>query len=47
MAAATRSKLFDRITTDNLAVAGFHLPGGGIGRVDTSDDGYVFVQGAG
>ncbi len=46
-AANTRDRLFDRIMTDNLAVAGFHLPGGGMGRVDTSDDGFVFVPEAG
>ncbi|MFO6464314.1 MBL fold metallo-hydrolase [Jannaschia sp. KMU-145] len=44
-AAATRLALFDRITADDLAIAGFHLPGGGMGRVETAADGYRFVGG--
>lgn len=47
LAATTRAALFDRITTDKMAVAGFHLPGGGMGQVDTSDGGFVFVPEAG
>lgn len=42
--AQTRKALFDRITADQMAIVGFHLPNGGIGRADTSGDGYVFVQ---
>jgi len=45
MAAETRKMLFDRITSEQMAVIGFHLPDGGIGRVDTASEGYVFVPG--
>ncbi|KQI67439.1 metallo-beta-lactamase [Loktanella sp. 3ANDIMAR09] len=44
LAIATRQRLFDRIMTDDLAIAGFHLPNGGMGRVDVIGDGYEFVQ---
>ena len=44
-AAKTRAKLFDRITAEQMAIVGFHLPNGGFGRVETaSDGGYQFVQ---
>ena len=43
MAAATRLRLFDKITNDKMRVIGFHLPGGGLGHVDTQGDGFVFV----
>lgn len=43
-AAATRIALFDRIVADDLPIAGFHLPGGGMGRVETDGDAYRFVQ---
>jgi len=39
----TRKALFDRILTDDLKVVGFHLPQGGVGSVDRSSDGYVFI----
>ncbi|WP_420860622.1 MBL fold metallo-hydrolase [Algirhabdus cladophorae] len=42
-AVATRNMLFDRLTGEDLAVIGFHLPQGGIGRVDKMGDGFVFV----
>lgn len=45
MAAATRKALFDRITQDDLALIGFHLPDGGIGRAEKDGDGYRFVTG--
>lgn len=42
-AAATRLALLDRITADNLAVIGFHLPDGGIGRAERqSTTSYIF-----
>ena len=44
-AAKTRKMLFDRITSENMAVVGFHLPDGGMGRIDRDDEGYVFVRG--
>ncbi len=40
----TRLRLFDRIMADDLRIAGFHLPGGGMGRVEKSEDGYRFVE---
>ncbi len=43
LGATTRVKLFDRILADNLMISGFHMDAGGIGHVDQSDDGYVFV----
>lgn len=43
-AAATRQVLFDRLTHEDLALIGFHLPGGGIGRAEKAGDGYRFVE---
>lgn len=43
MAAATRLRLFDKITADKMRVIGFHLPGGGLGHADAQGDGFVFV----
>ncbi|MEX0310939.1 MAG: MBL fold metallo-hydrolase, partial [Tateyamaria sp.] len=45
-AASTRKMLFDRILTEQMQIVGFHLPEGGMGRVDRDADGYVFVPGA-
>ena len=45
MAAATRVALLDRIAADGLALVGFHLPGGGIGRVERAGAGYRFAEG--
>lgn len=42
MAAATRATLFAQITAEDMAVIGFHLPGGGIGRVTQADGGFIF-----
>ncbi|MFN3823907.1 MAG: MBL fold metallo-hydrolase [Pseudorhodobacter sp.] len=39
---ATRKALFDRIMAEDMAVIGFHLPDGGIGRVERAGDGYHF-----
>ena len=44
LAATTRLSLLDRLAADNHAVIGFHLPGGGIGRVERADTGYRFVE---
>ncbi|GGX60438.1 MBL fold metallo-hydrolase [Tateyamaria omphalii] len=46
-AADTRKTLFDRIIADQMQIVGFHLPQGGIGRVDRATEGYVFVPDAG
>ena len=43
LAAQTRLDLFDRIMADQMRIVGFHLPGGGMGRVDRLDDGFIFV----
>lgn len=42
-AVATRLRLFDRIKADDLQIVGFHLPQGGVGRVEPADTGYRFV----
>lgn len=45
-AAATRLALLDRITADDLQIAGFHLPDGGLGRAEKIGEGqYRFVFG--
>ena len=44
MAVKTRMQLFDRITSAKAHVVGFHLPGGGIGQIETAGDGYRFVM---
>lgn len=43
LAVTTRAMLFDRLTAEDMAVIGFHLPDGGMGRVTTEGDGYRFV----
>ncbi|WP_299472154.1 MBL fold metallo-hydrolase [uncultured Roseibium sp.] len=43
VAASTRIALLDRIVADDLKVAGFHLPGGGIGRVERTGDAFRFL----
>ncbi|UWQ22417.1 MBL fold metallo-hydrolase [Jannaschia sp. W003] len=45
LAAETRLRLFDRILADDLGIVGFHLPNGGIGRVERAAEGFRFVQG--
>ncbi len=48
-AATTRTALFDTIAAEDLMLVGFHLPGGGIGRVVPGADGarWRFVPEAG
>ncbi|MEP2978153.1 MAG: MBL fold metallo-hydrolase [Lentilitoribacter sp.] len=41
----SRNMLFDRITGENMNIIGFHLPNGGIGKVDVTSDGYRFLEG--
>jgi len=41
---ATRARLLDMLAQDQMQMLGFHLPGGGIGRVERSGDAYTFVQ---
>jgi len=42
-AAQVRAGLLDQLATDALPMIGFHLPSGGVGRVERSDGGYRFV----
>lgn len=46
MAARTRMMLLDDMARDKTAIIGFHLPDGGIGRVEKEGQGYRFVAGA-
>lgn len=43
-AVATRKMLLDRLSSENMTLVGFHLPGGGIGRVESTDGGFRFVR---
>ncbi len=42
-AADTRTWLLDRLAAEQTVVAGFHLPGGGLGRVERDGSGYRYV----
>jgi glyoxylase-like metal-dependent hydrolase (beta-lactamase superfamily II) len=44
MAATTRAALLARLADEGHAIIGFHLPGGGIGRVEKADKGYRFSE---
>lgn len=44
LAATTRVALLDRLATDGHAIIGYHLPGGGIGRVERAEAGYRFAE---
>lgn len=43
LAAQTRLRLFDKLTQDKIALIGFHLPDGGIGRAEPQNGAYRFV----
>ncbi|MCV3272788.1 MBL fold metallo-hydrolase [Roseobacter sinensis] len=43
-AAETRRMLLDRLSREKMQLVGFHLPGGGIGRAEATEDGYHFLQ---
>lgn len=43
MAAETRLRLLDRLAHEQIALIGYHLPEGGMGRAEKSGDGYRFV----
>ncbi len=43
-AVGSRERLLDRLAAEKMAVVGFHLPNGGMGRVERHDQGYRFVQ---
>jgi glyoxylase-like metal-dependent hydrolase (beta-lactamase superfamily II) len=40
----TRKMLMDRMAAEQMTIAGFHLPNGGIGRVEAKDGAYRFVS---
>ena len=42
-AIVSRKMLFDRLTAEQMSVVGFHLPNGGMGRVDVDGDGFRFI----
>lgn len=42
-AITSRNMLLDRLTAEQLTLVGFHLPGGGMGRAEKTDDGYRFL----
>lgn len=44
--AKTRSALLDRLASEKMRFVGFHLPNGGLGRVETEGAGYRFVPDA-
>ncbi|QCO55655.1 MBL fold metallo-hydrolase [Pseudorhodobacter turbinis] len=44
LAATTRVALLDQITADELAIAGFHLPGG-LGHATREGDSYTYIEG--
>lgn len=42
-AAATRNSLLDQISHEQMKIIGFHLPNGGIGRVEKTGSAYKFI----
>lgn len=40
---ATRRRLLDQLARDQMPLLGFHLPGGGLGRVERAGDAYRFA----
>ncbi len=44
MAAATRVALLERLAAEGMPMIGYHLPGGGIGRVERAESGFRFVE---
>lgn len=43
-AAATRVAMLDRLAAEGWTILGYHLPGGGIGRVERRGDAFRFVE---
>lgn len=43
MGAQSRKSLLDQIATDQIRMVGFHLPDGGVGRVERAGDFYKFI----
>ncbi|MCB1509578.1 MAG: MBL fold metallo-hydrolase [Hyphomicrobiaceae bacterium] len=46
VAAATRQKLLPALAADKTRIIGYHLPGGGVGRVEAKGTGFRFAPGA-
>jgi len=44
MAAATRVALLERLASEGMPMIGYHLPGGGVGRVERAESGFRFVE---
>jgi glyoxylase-like metal-dependent hydrolase (beta-lactamase superfamily II) len=42
-AAATRTRLLDQVSADQMRLIGYHLPGGGMGRAERRGDSYRFI----
>ena len=42
-AAQTRKRLLDQLVSEKMILLGFHLPGGGIGRVEATGESYRFI----
>jgi len=43
LGAKTRARLLDQLASDGITLMGFHLPQGGLGRVERSGDAYTFI----
>lgn len=43
LGASTRARLLDRLVTDDIGLLGFHLPEGGLGRVERNGGSYRFI----
>lgn len=43
LGAKTRMRLLDQLASDDIALLGFHLPQGGLGRVERAGDAYRFI----
>lgn len=44
LAALTRVALLERMVAEGMPVIGYHLPGGGVGRVERAESGFRFVE---
>ncbi|WP_342768444.1 MBL fold metallo-hydrolase [Litoreibacter meonggei] len=44
LGAVTRARLLDKLSQEKITLLGFHLPDGGVGRVERKDSGYRFVS---
>ena len=44
LAAQTRQFLLQKLTSENMGLVGFHLPNGGIGKVEETSEGYEFME---